>query len=270
MIRPTKRNNHIKKLAFSNLLSIVFSFQTHSKGYRQLPCSTSTSTTPTTTTSTHASKRNNNIGDTFSFLIGKAPSKLDVPFDLLQGTNIDPEKDNVKLDCVYKASKDGWSAIDFHKCVDGKGSAIVCALSKSGKRFGGFNPLGWLSTDDYGNTNSAWLWFVNNQNKNKRVPILAGGNTAIYDYATGGPTFGSADLMIGPPKAAVMGGFAGPDVENISINAGDLRKCKSTLGNCYDFVDGWPMRGEGNLIEVEVYCNVNIPSMTTSKGFWPF
>ena len=38
---------------------------------------------------------------------------------------------------LFQASKDGWSAINFHECVDGKGSAIVVALSKSGKRFGG-------------------------------------------------------------------------------------------------------------------------------------
>jgi len=132
-----------------------------------------------------------------------------------------------------------------------------------------FNPLGWLSTDDYGNTNSAWLWFQN-QNTNIRVSILPGGNTAIYDYATGGPTFGSSDLTIGPPKAAVMGGFAGPDMENVSLNAGDLRKCKSTLGYCYEFVSGWPVRGGGTLLEVEVYCNADILPIGSSKRFWPF
>ena len=50
------------------------------------------------------------------------------------------------------------------------------------------------------------------------------------------PTFSLSDLSIGPPKAAVMGGFAGLHMENISVNAGDLRKCKLTLGYCYEFV----------------------------------
>ena len=68
--------------------------------------------------------------------------------------------------------------------------------------------LGWRSTDDYSSSSNAWLWFQQN-NKNVRVPILQGGNAAIFDYATGGPWFGSADLLIGSPQAAVMGGFAG-------------------------------------------------------------
>lgn len=99
------------------------------------------------------------LGDIFSGVTGMAPSSLDPPTDILVGTSIDPTNSNVDLGRVYKASKDGWSAINFHKCVDGKGSCLVVALTRSGKRFGGFNPLGWMSSDDYGNSNAAFLWF---------------------------------------------------------------------------------------------------------------
>mmetsp|Transcript_17973 Transcript_17973/g.20780 ORF Transcript_17973/g.20780 Transcript_17973/m.20780 type:complete len:120 (+) Transcript_17973:105-464(+) len=61
-------------------------------------------------------------GDFFSAILGQAPKIINVPVvEILQGTNIDPEKSNVDLQCVYKASKDGWSAIDFHNCCDGRG-----------------------------------------------------------------------------------------------------------------------------------------------------
>ena len=132
----------------------------------------------------------------------------------------------------------------FHQCADDKGSAIVVCLARSGAIFGGYNrtskkvlrskrncflhvlvlllasfsddlliclrskALGWRSTDDYSASSNAWLWFQQN-NKSVKVPILQGGNAAVFDYATGGPCFGSADLMIGSPQAAVMGGFAG-------------------------------------------------------------
>jgi len=76
---------------------------------------------------------------------------------------------------VYKASKDGWSAVNFHDCVDGRGSALVVALSRSGKKFGGFNPLGWMSTDDYGSSNAAFLWYESG-GKAVRCPVLSGGN----------------------------------------------------------------------------------------------
>ena len=101
------------------------------------------------------------------------------------------------LSLLIQATKDGWSAINFHNCVDGKGSAIVVALSKSSRKlFGGYNPLGWMSTDDYGNSNAAFLWFQDDNNTGRgavqKCPILTGGNTAIFDYATSGPNFGAS------------------------------------------------------------------------------
>eukprot|EP01082_Thalassiosira_pseudonana_P002611 g3399.t1 g3399 contig12:1998948-1999886(+) len=197
------------------------------------------------------------LGDLFSGIIGFAPSSLEPPSDVLLGTSIDPSRDDVDLGRVYKASKDGWSAIDFHKAVDGKGSGVVVALTKSGKRFGGFNPLGWMSSDDYGNTNGAFLWFERN-GKGVKCPVLSGGNAAIFDYATSGPTFGSADLCIGPPKAQIMGGFTGPDMEDNTRVAGDLRKGKSSVGGAFNYVQFWPVAGTFDIIEVEVYCNLNV------------
>lgn len=218
---------------------------------------------------------NLSAGDFFSGITGIAPTNLEPPEGLLSGTSIDPELDRVDLQRVYKASKDGWSAVDFHKCVDGRGSGLVVALTSSGKRFGAFNPIGWMSTDDYGDSNAAWLWLMDENNKDKaiRVPILMGGQTAIFDYATGGPCFGSSDLLIGSPKAAVLGGFAGPDMEDTSINAGDLRECSSSPGTAYESPPkSWPY-GKSKLVEVEVYANANIdPSGSLSGGFklWPF
>jgi len=205
----------------------------------------------------------NPVGDLFSGILGVAPSSLNPPTDILAGTSIDPARDDVDLARVYKASTDGWSAVDFHDCVDGKGSAIVVVLSKSGKRLGGFNPLGWMSSDDYGNSNAAFLWFEKNGKSNK-CPILPGGNTAIYDFATSGPNFGAADLQIGPPRSAVMGGFTGPDVENSESVAGSLRKGRSSVGGVYK--NGWPVAGAFSIAEVEVWCNMNAGKRSRGGG----
>jgi len=152
----------------------------------------------------------------------------------------------------------------------------VIALSRSGKRFGGFNPLGWMSTDDYGSTNAAFLWYDGGGKGGvEKCPVLAGGNAAVFDYATGGPCFGSSDLIIGPPQAAVMGGFTGPDMMDTSVNAGDLREGTSSPGVAYDIGSGgWPVRGNFRIVEVEVYCNGNIQpsgdSSFSAPGWWPF
>jgi hypothetical protein len=212
------------------------------------------------------------LGDLLSGITGQAPASLDYPEDVLEGTNIDPTRSNVALQCVYKASRDGWSAINFHESVDGRGSALVVVLNKSGKKFGGYNPLGWQSTDDYGASNAAFLWFDKGGGSAVRCPVLSGGNAAIFDYATGGPNFGAADLVIGSPQAAVLGGFAGPDMEDTSITAGNLREGSSSPGGAYVVPNGWPARGKFGVAEIEVYCNGNIKPSGGGGGFslWPF
>ena len=97
------------------------------------------------------------------------------------------------------------------------------------------------------------------------------GNAAIFDYATGGPQFGSADLIIGPPQAAIMGGFAGPDMEDTTINSGNLRQGRSSVGGAYEVVGRWPVGGSFKVVEVEIYCNESIGQIKRMGGFkWPF
>ena len=174
---------------------------------------------------------------------------------IIQGTYL---RNNDKLDCVYKASRDGWSAQAFHNKVDNLGSAIVAAKVTKGigsSVIGGYNPNGWRSTDDYYLSNQAFLWTVTDSNRNiVKLPIIPGSNApALFDYATAGPCFGTTDLQIGPLRAAVMGLFTGPDMEDTSINAADLRQGKSSIVN-YEWNSQWPVRGPFRVTEVEVYC----------------
>ena len=174
---------------------------------------------------------------------------------------------NVSLTCVYKASRDGWSATAFHDKVDTLGSGIVAAQPAFGGRvFGGFNPSGWRSTDDYTTATTAFLWCIISARQKRgrqrsspniqKYKILPS-SPAIFDYATAGPCFGASDLVIGPPKAAILGGFAGPDMEDRNVNAGSLRTANSLPGQAYETDQNWPVRGyRVPLKEVEVYCLV--------------
>jgi hypothetical protein len=105
--------------------------------------------------------------------------------------------------------------------------------------------------------------------------ILSTGNAAIFDYASGGPCFGAADLIIGEPKAAVMGGFAGPDAMDMSASAGSLKEGRCSMGGSYQLPEGakaWPVRGNFQLVQIEVYCNANVADSSSSGGssWWPF
>ena len=73
-----------------------------------------------------------------------------------------------------------------------------------------------------------------------------------------------------------MGGFAGPDMEDSSINAGSLRQGRSSVGGAYDMVGRWPMGGTFSLVEVEIYVNGSIGQIKGNGGGvfggfkWPF
>jgi BTB/POZ domain-containing protein KCTD9 len=49
----------------------------------------------------------------------------------------------LKLNLLYKATKDGFRAINFHSRCDNKGPTISVIKSEQGKTFGGFTNLNW-------------------------------------------------------------------------------------------------------------------------------
>ena len=63
---------------------------------------------------------------------------------------------------------------------------------------------------------------------------IGGGEAAIFDYARSGPQFGAGELVIGATQAPVMGGFSGPDTEDIGTAEGNLRRASSRLGLSYE------------------------------------
>ena len=197
-----------------------------------------------------------------------ASDALELPLALLQDTNLGGRR----LERCYKATSNGWSAVDFHQAVDGLGSAIVVGELESGELIGGYNPVGWESRDDYRATPRAFIFcsappgelddsappgeLNDSERAWQQLSALGPGDVAVFDYARGGPQFGAADLIIGEPLAPVMGGFAGPDTMDDSASAGDLREVRAKLGGSYARLpSGSTAFPTGRLVELEVYCN---------------
>ena len=194
---------------------------------------------------------------TLAYAAALVPTSLPLPMSLLAGTNLGGKQ----LARCYKASADGWSALDFHRQVDELGSIILVGQLKSGELVGGYNPRGWESIDDYRATPRAFLFcsFAGDEDSRswEQCAVLGPGDIAIFDNARGGPQFGAADLVFGAPLAPVMGGFAGPDTMDDTRTAGDLRTVKSQLGGSYAKLKGAAFPS-GELIELECYCNAAI------------
>ncbi|XP_020107419.1 uncharacterized protein LOC109723465 isoform X1 [Ananas comosus] len=172
-----------------------------------------------------------------------------------------------ELKCCYMASVDGFSAADFHRCCDFKGPCVVIGRTTNSFRFGAFNPEGYRSTDDYYDTFDAFLFYWKEDTDDDGEPAVlrkvGGSGAALFDYARGGPQFGADGLLIGPPLAPVMGGFAGPDTNS---GVGDLRAARSRLGLSYEKrEDGkeslFGDESRATLVEVQVFCSPYIASL---------
>ena len=183
------------------------------------------------------------------------------------------------LECAYLASRDGWGASDFHRCVDDCGSTLVVCETSRGLTFGGFNPLGYRSTDDYGATANAFI-FYEVEGIPRKSRVLGSGDGCVYDLAKGGPQFGASDLIVGRPKAATMGGFTGPDTEDTISAQGDLRTATSSPGSSYERDPSWPASAiaSGKLRDVSCWVNADLArstapaefSLPKPPGWWPF
>ena len=56
---------------------------------------------------------------------------------------------DLKLNLIYKATRDGYKASDFHSKCDNKGSTISVIKSEYGKTFGVYTNLSWNSNNAY-------------------------------------------------------------------------------------------------------------------------
>ena len=99
------------------------------------------------------------------------------------------------LQLVYKASRDGWRARDFHERCDGKGAAVV-VVKAAGKTFGAYNPKGWAGLGENRPSVAAFL-FAGEKSSLTKLRKLGGGGLAVCkDDKNNGICFGPDSLII--------------------------------------------------------------------------
>lgn len=140
------------------------------------------------------------------------------------------------LQLIYRATRDGWSAADFHKKADVGLPSLLCVQVSAGSGLlggilsnkagaadivGGYNPFGWSSVDDYRNTRNAFVFRKDGATGElfKCAAISAEG--AVYDFGEFGPSFGVEALII-PLNPSKM----------------PLKTASSILGNDYQRLSG--------------------------------
>jgi len=98
---------------------------------------------------------------------------------------------------LYRASKHGMSAAEFHKRCDHSSPTIIIVKSSSGYIFGGYTECSWDSSGSYKNGDNSWLFSLRCPTGHQ-VKLKPNSTTNhIYCYSSYGPTFGGGhDLLI--------------------------------------------------------------------------
>jgi len=69
---------------------------------------------------------------------------------------LEPRMSDPKL--LYRASRDGWEAKDFHDKCDGKGGTVVVVKSDEGYVFGGYTDVSWTSGLGFRSSSESFLF----------------------------------------------------------------------------------------------------------------
>ena len=104
---------------------------------------------------------------------------------------INPSKD-LKFELIYKASKNGDNAKNFHQNCDGKHPTVTIIKSKNGHTFGGYLSVPFFSDGESFLDESAFLFSLTN---NKKFNIR-NKEPAVLNDGLSGPNFGKKDLEI--------------------------------------------------------------------------
>ena len=103
-----------------------------------------------------------------------------------------------KTELRYRASRDGWMNVDFHRMVDGKGPTVsLFKIADNGQCVGGFTTAKWASPESPTpvNDSTAMLFNLTSQQFFKSQNH----SVAIKCYKGYGPYFGNGELYASEP-----------------------------------------------------------------------
>jgi hypothetical protein len=106
-----------------------------------------------------------------------------------------------RLELCYRASRDGWSAAEFHRLCDGKGATLVLAKEEGkGYIFGGCTTVSWGAYNRDVEDQQAFLFSIRNPASVGPIKIPWRTNnlySAVYHDSNSGPMFGKhGDLTL--------------------------------------------------------------------------
>jgi len=123
-----------------------------------------------------------------------------------------------KWDLIYRASQDGFEAVNFHSKCENKPNTLVIVKSTNGNVFGGYTEQTWNHTGNYKADPNSFIFSLINKLK-KPIKMKWSKNYGICCSSSHGPIFGG-----------------GHDL-NIADNGNKNTNSSSNLGHSYSHPD---------------------------------
>jgi len=105
---------------------------------------------------------------------------------------------NIILELIFKKTKNGSTAKDFHHYCDNKGPTLVLIRTSNDEIIGGFTPLDWETTNEgkykYDNLGLTFLFSLTLNKKFDMIKLYT--YPAIKNIDRLGPFFGNGDLYL--------------------------------------------------------------------------
>ena len=99
---------------------------------------------------------------------------------------------------IYKATRDGFDAMSFHRLCNNQGPTLTLIQSTNNYLFGGYASESWQSSSSFVDAPESFLFLLTNANGNQPTKFsYKNDGKALYNFNSYGPIFGGgADLYI--------------------------------------------------------------------------
>ncbi|TNV79790.1 hypothetical protein FGO68_gene2395 [Halteria grandinella] len=99
---------------------------------------------------------------------------------------------NFEAKLLYRASRDGFKAADFHRTSINKGPTISIIQTTTGHIIGGYTGVSWGDCGDFKSDKTAWIYSFSHREPFK----ITKSRQAIACFSNSGPVFGNGDIVI--------------------------------------------------------------------------
>ena len=97
---------------------------------------------------------------------------------------------------MWRGSRDGFGAGDFHEKCDGKGPTLTVVKTEKGNVFGAYTDLDWESGGGFVEGTGRSFLFKVNEDQSVSISECVDKSKETFNHSSYGPTFGFGDLCI--------------------------------------------------------------------------